>query len=75
MFIFALWFGNDITYIANGNPFNRIYIIKMNIKTNLIEEYVKFVDTTKKQIKCFKIIIFLSTFRNALFSFHVFFNI
>ena len=31
----------------------------MNIKTNLIEEYVNFVDNTKKHNKYFKIIIFL----------------
>ena len=32
---------------------------KMNIKTNLLEEYVNFVDNTKKQNKYFKIIIIL----------------
>ena len=31
----------------------------MNIKTNLLEEYVNFVDITKKQNKYFKIIIIL----------------
>ena len=30
----------------------------MNIKTNLLEEYVNFVDTTLKQNKYFKITIF-----------------
>ena len=30
----------------------------MNIKINLLEEYVKFVDITKKQNKYFKIILF-----------------
>ena len=29
----------------------------MNIKTNLLEEYVNFVDNTKKQNRYFKIII------------------
>ena len=29
----------------------------MNIKTNLLEEYVNFVDTTKKQSKYFKILV------------------
>ena len=29
----------------------------MNIKTNLLEEYVNSVDTTKKQNKYFKVII------------------
>ena len=31
----------------------------MNIKTNFFEEYVNFVDNTKKQNKYFKIIMFL----------------
>ena len=31
----------------------------MNITTNLIEEYVTFVDTTKKQNKYFEIIVIL----------------
>ena len=31
----------------------------MNIKTNLLEDYVNFVDNTKKQEKYFKILIFL----------------
>ena len=31
----------------------------MNIKTNLLEDYVNFVDLTKKQNKYFKIIIIL----------------
>ena len=35
------------------------YTYKMNIKTNLLEEYVTFVDNTKKQNKYFKIFIIL----------------
>ena len=31
----------------------------MNIKTNLLEEYVNFVDNTKKQNKYFKLLLFL----------------
>ena len=31
----------------------------MNIKTNLLEEYINFVDNTKKQNKYFKIILIL----------------
>ena len=31
----------------------------MNIKKNLLEEYVNFVDNTKKQNKYFKIFMFL----------------
>ena len=34
------------------------YTYKMDIKTNLLEEYLNFVDNTKKQNKNFKIIIF-----------------
>ena len=35
------------------------YTYKMNIKTNLLEEYVNFVDNTKQQNKYFKIFLFL----------------
>ena len=31
---------------------------KMKIKTNLLEEYINFVDNTKKQNRCLKISIF-----------------
>ena len=41
----------------------------MNIETNLLEEYVNFVDTT-----FFKIIIFLIVIIIALFSFFVLFK-
>ena len=41
----------------------------MNIKTNLIEEYVNFVDNTKKQNKYFKIILFLIVIIMFLFLF------
>ena len=41
----------------------------MNIKTNLLEEYVNFVDTTKKQNKYFKIIMFLIVITVFLFFF------
>ena len=34
---------------------NIYYTYKMNIKTNLLEEYVNFVDNTKKQNKYFEI--------------------
>ena len=34
----------------------------MNIQTNLLEEYVSFVDKTKKQYKIFKIFLFLIVF-------------
>ena len=46
---------------------------KMNIKTNLLEEYVNFVDNTKKQNKYFKIIILIAVIL-CLFLFFVLFN-
>ena len=36
-----------------------MYTYKINNKTNLLEEYVNFVDNTKKQNKYFKIISIL----------------
>ena len=45
----------------------------MNIKTNLLEEYVNFVDNTKKQNRYFKIII-LIVVSLCLFLFFVLFN-
>ena len=41
----------------------------MNIKTNLLEEYVNFVDNTKKQNKYFKIFIILIVIIMFLFLF------
>ena len=41
----------------------------MNTKTNLLEEYVNFVDTTKKQNKYFKIVMFLIVRIRFLFLF------
>ena len=46
----------------------------MNSKTSLIEEYVNFVDMTKKQNKYFKINIILFMVILCLFSFFVFLN-
>ena len=43
----------------------------MNIKTNLLEEYVNFVDVTKKRNKCFEIIIILVAIFVVLFLFSV----
>ena len=40
----------------------------MNIKTNLLEEYVNFVDNTKKQIKYFKLFLFSNCY-NYVFIF------
>ena len=39
----------------------------MNIKTNLLEEYVNFVDTTTKQNTYFKIVINLFALIKSLF--------
>ena len=41
----------------------------MDIKTNLLEEYVTFVDSTKKQNKYFKILIILFVIVLCLFFF------
>ena len=46
----------------------------MNIKTKLLEEYVNFVDNTKKQNKYFKIIIYLVLTILCLFLLFVLFN-
>ena len=46
----------------------------MNIKTNLLEEYVNFVDKTKKQNKHFKILIILFVNILCLFLFFVLFK-
>ena len=43
----------------------------MNIKTCLIEEYVNFVDITKKHNKYLKIIIFLFVIIVSLFLFYL----
>ena len=47
----------------------------MDIKTNLPEEYINFVDNTRKQNKNFKIIIILFVIILCLFLFFVFFII
>ena len=46
----------------------------MNIKTNLLEEYVNFVDITKKQSKYFKIILILFVVFLCLILFFVLFK-
>ena len=46
----------------------------MNIETKLLEEYVNFVDNTKKQIKYFNIILILFVVILCLFLFFVFIN-
>ena len=44
----------------------------MNLKTNLLEESVNFVDSTRKQNKKFKISLFLIVIVIALFSYLLF---
>ena len=46
----------------------------MNIKTNLLEDYVNFVDNTKKQNKYFKIFLFLFVTIMFLFLFFLLFQ-
>ena len=46
----------------------------MNIKTNLREEYINFVDNTKKQNKYFKTIVFLIAISTVLSLFSVLFR-
>ena len=46
----------------------------MNIKTKLLEEYVNFVDNTKKQNKYFEIFIILFVVILCLFLFFVLFK-
>ena len=46
----------------------------MNIKTNLLEEYVNFVDKTGKQNKYLKILTILFVVILCLFLFSVLFN-
>ena len=47
----------------------------MNIKTNLLEDYVNFVDLTKNQSKYFRKIIILIVVILCLFLFFVFLNL
>ena len=46
---------------------NHYYTYKMNIKTNLLEEYVNFVENTKKQNKKLRIYIILLLFILIIF--------
>ena len=46
----------------------------MNIKTNILEEYVSFVDSTKKQNKYFEMIMFFITIILSLFIFFLLFK-
>ena len=46
----------------------------MNIKTKLLEEYINFVDDTKKQNQYFKMILFLIVIIVFLFLFFVLLN-
>ena len=46
----------------------------MNIETNLLEEFVNFVDVTKKQNKCFKTFFFVIVIIMCLLLFFVLFK-
>ena len=50
------------------------YTSKLNIKRNLLEEDVNFVDNTKKQTKYFKIMLFLIVIIIALNLFYLSFK-
>ena len=50
------------------------YPFKMNIKTNLLEEYINFVDNTKQQNKYFKLFLFLIVIIMFLFLFFLLFK-
>ena len=47
---------------------------KMNIKATLFEEYINYVDDTKKQNKYFKLYLSLFVIIIALFLFYLFFK-
>ena len=47
----------------------------MNIKTNLLDKYIDFLDNTRKQNKYFKVILILFVVILCLFLFLVFFLI
>ena len=46
----------------------------MNIKTNLLEDYVNFVDTTKKQNNYFKMFLIIIAIVISSFSFYLLFK-
>ena len=52
----------------------KYYAKKMNIKANLLEEYVNFVHITKKQNRYFRILIILFVIIMSLFLFFVLFK-
>ena len=69
MFLFTPRVDKFITYNTIGILLFTLFIIKMINETSLLEEYVNFVDTTKKQTKYFKIIIILIAIIMFLFFF------
>ena len=58
----------SLNVLYHENIHYLLYIKKKNIKTNLIEEYVNFVDNTKKQNKFFIMNIFIFLIILSLFS-------
>ena len=71
MRMFSFLFDIFETYITVISHLLQLNTYKMNIKTNLLEEYVNFVDSTKKQYKYFEIIIILIVIIMFLFLFFV----
>ena len=57
--MFTFLFNIFQTYVTIISHFLQPDTYKMNSKTNLLEDYVNFVDNTKKQNKYFKISITL----------------
>ena len=57
MRLFTFLFNIFQTYITVITLLLQLNTNKMNLKTNLLEEYVNFVDNRKKQNKYFKTII------------------
>ena len=59
MRLFTFLFNIFLTNITIVSRLLQRSTFQMNNKTNLLKEYVNFVDNTKKQNKYFKIIIFV----------------
>ena len=57
--MFTFLFNICKTYVTIVSRLLQLNSYNMNIKTILLEEYVNFVDNTKKQNKQFKIFLFL----------------
>ena len=62
MRIFTFLFNIFRTYITTVSDLLQLNTYNLNIKTNLLEEYVNFVDTTKKRNKKLWICTFILVF-------------